>query len=148
LTEEQIERLSKVRIANRNMVEIVKKAGDLTHNISKYMFSENMDINNEYSRLRKKIVKAIRVAYRTKTRGMTTKFQKKISDLPELFEERRRLEERRIDKLIRKDMIDDDMSSSLVNDYETVNDIVLKLLTVTSLLFDNQDILLESSNKK
>ena len=111
LSENQVERLSKVRLANRNMIEIVKNVSELTHNISKYIQSENEHINNEYSRLRKKIVKAIRVAYRTKTKGMTTKFQKKVSDLPELIEEKRRLEEERIDHLIRKDMIDEKMTS-------------------------------------
>ena len=48
-----------------------------------------------------------------------------------------------IDKLIRDNLIDTNMASSLVNDQDNVNDAIKKLITVADLLYGERDPILE-----
>ena len=52
-----------------------------------------------------------------------------------------------IDRLIRKDLITIDMASSLVNDYDNVNDMIKKLIDVAELLYVKKDSILETNLK-
>ena len=53
---------------------------------------------------------------------------------------------KQIDKLIRKELIDTDMASSIVNDNDNVNDIIKNLIEVAELLYGKKDTLLENGN--
>ena len=54
----------------------------------------------------------------------------------------------RIDYLIRKDLITNDMASSLLNDSDNVNDMIKKLIEVAELLYGKKDSLLETEQTK
>jgi phosphate:Na+ symporter len=151
LSQEQNNRIMEIKLANRNMVEVIRNVEDLGRNVSKYLTSDNLHILNEYDRFRKMIIKVLRVIYLFRTEEENKRHYKKLLKLKGKAKENIALGNLRIDELIRKDLINVDMASSLANDHDHVNDLINRLIIVAELLYGKRDSLLEtdhSGNKK
>jgi len=146
LSEELNKFISKIKVANRIMVDIIRYSKELNKNVSKYLMSDNKYIRKEYDKLRKKIVKVLRVIDKFKNEKDKDIFYKKLIKLKEESLSAIYGSNKSIDNLIRKNLITTDMASSLVNDNDNVNKLINDLITVAELLYTEKDSLLENNN--
>ena len=144
LTEGQNNRITAIKIANRKMVEIVRDTRELARNAKLYSSSENVHINKEYDKFRKKLVKVLRIIYLFRTGEEKEIHYQKLLILKNKAKEAIDQSNKSIDRLIRENLISVEMASSLVNDNDNVNDITKKLIEVTELLYGEKDTLLEN----
>jgi phosphate:Na+ symporter len=143
LTNKENQQISQIKIANRKMVQILKDARELSHNVSKYLNSDNQYIKKEYNKFRKKVAKVLRVIYLFRTESDNEIYYEKLKMLREDAKSSMLQSTTHIDSLIRKELIDIEMASSLVNDNDNVNDMIEKLIKVAELLYGKRDSILE-----
>lgn len=147
LNSKQIKAITDIKIANRKMVEIIKDARELNKNITMVLSLDNKYLQNEYDSYRKKLTKVLRTIHLFRTEDDDTKYALKLKQLKNEAKANVRQSNESIDKLIRKDLINAEMASSLFNDYTNVNDMIKKLIDVAELLYSKTDSLLEESSK-
>lgn len=143
LNEEQNKRVTEIKIANRKMVQTLKEARELSRNVSKYLNSDNKHIKKEYDRFRKKVAKVLRVIYLFRTEEENEAYYLKLQDLKQEAKRNILKGNKEMDKLIRKNLIDVEMASSLVNDNDNVNNMIEKLIKVAELLYGKKDSILD-----
>jgi phosphate:Na+ symporter len=148
LSEMQNNEIAGIKVANRQMVEIIRDVNELSRNVTLYLNSENKYIKKEYDKLRKRVAKVLRVTHLYRTEKENAKFYKVLLKLKEEAKENIHKENLEIDNLIRKDLITVDMASSLVNDNDNVNDMIKNLIVVAELLYGKKDTILENGTKK
>ena len=146
LTEDQNHQISEIKIANRNMVEIIKDVNELSRNITLYLNSENKHIQKEYDKLRKRVVKVLRVIHLFRTEKDNESYHNTLKRLKQQARDHKDVSNSNLDKLIREDLITVDMASSLVNDTDNVNDIIKNLIDTADLLYGKKDTLLDNGN--
>ncbi|WP_033957382.1 Na/Pi cotransporter family protein [Psychroserpens jangbogonensis] len=146
LTENQNHQISEIKIANRNMVEIIKDVNELSRNITLYLNSENKYIQKEYDKLRKRVVKVLRVIHLFRTEKDNESYHNTLKRLKQQARDHKDVSNSNLDKLIREDLITVDMASSLVNDTDNVNDIIKNLIDTADLLYGKKDTLLDNGN--
>lgn len=139
LTKEQHNRVMKIKVANRKMVEVIRDVGDLSRNVTKSLDAENPYMKKEYDKFRKKIVKVLRIIYLFRTEKEKEQYYQKLLAVARDARKSIHLGNLTIDELIRKDLITTDMASSLFNDHDNVNDLIEKLISVAELLYGNKD---------
>lgn len=139
-------RISELIIANRKMVEIIKAVRELGRNVSQYLESDNAYMQKEYDKFRKKIVNVLRVIYLFRTQDNKEGHFSELLKLRNEAKESKSQTTKSINTLIRKDLINAEMASSLVNDKENLNEIIKNLISVAELLYGEQDSLLENGN--
>lgn len=144
LSENDINYITEIKLANRKMVEIIRDVRELNKNVSNYLVSDNEYIKKEYDKFRKKVVKVLRVIYLFRTNDEKELYYEKLMVLKNEAREAIHSSNKSIDKLIRKNLITVDMASSLVNDNDNVNDLIKKLIAVAELLYVEKDLLLEN----
>ncbi|WP_396602368.1 Na/Pi cotransporter family protein [Algibacter sp. R77976] len=144
LNNKQVKAITDIKIANRKMVEIIKDARELNKNINLVSNMDNTHLQNEYDNYRKKLTKVLRVIYLFRTEDDASKYGLKLRQLKNDAKANIRLSNKSIDKLIRKNLINAEMASSLFNDYANVNDMIKKLIEVAELLYGKNDSLLEN----
>jgi phosphate:Na+ symporter len=148
LSPQEMSAFTRVKIANRNIVEVIKNIQGLRKNVTQYMNSENVHIKKEYDRLRRKVSQVLREIYSTRQdespqahlgRLEELKAKAKISDV---------LLDGTLDKLIRENKITSVMATSLANDSDIVADVVKKLIETAELLYINSDTLIQLTNQE
>jgi phosphate:Na+ symporter len=145
LNSKQLKTITDIKIANRKMVEIIKDARELNKNI--VLYSDNEYLQNEYDNYRKKLVKVLRTIYLFRKEEDVKKHALKLKHLKDEAKANVRQSNKSIDKLIRKNLINAEMASSLFNDYANVNDMIKKLIDVAELLYSKKDSLFEESSE-
>ena len=148
LTERQNNRVMEIKLAGRNMVEIIRDVKELGRNVSIFLNSENPHIQKEYNKFRKKAVKVLRVIYLFRTETHKDKYYQKLLAVKKEIKDNIRMGNREIDDLIRKDLITTDMASSLFNDNDNLNDLIRKMIAVAELLYSNRDSLMENGEQQ
>jgi phosphate:Na+ symporter len=144
LTEDQNKKISDIKIANRKMVEIIKDVRELNKNVVLAMNLDNKSLQAEYDGFRKKVIKVLRVIYLFRTEEDSDKYADKLKQLRKQAKDNVRQSNKTIDKMIRKELINAEMASSLFNDYSNVNDMIRKLIEVAELLYSETDPLFEN----
>jgi phosphate:Na+ symporter len=146
LTEPQNKQLTAIKLANRRMVEIIKDTKELSKNISLYLDSDNEYIKKEYDNFRKKVAKVLRVIYLFKKIDTKEVYFNQLEKLKSEAKLAKYSSSKSIDTLIRKNLITTNMASSVVNDSDTVNNLIKKLIQVAELLYSEKDVILENDN--
>lgn len=141
LSPKQNETVTKIKVANRKMVEIVKIVKELGRNVTKYMNSDNAEIKKEYDKYRKEIIKVLRIIYLFRKESENEEYQLKLAALRKRAKENLYTDNRKIDFLIRNNYISVDMASSLVNDHDNYNTIISRLIEVAELLYGQNNFL-------
>lgn len=139
-----IENLTKVKIANRKIVEIIKSTKSLQKNVTLYMNSDNAHIKKEYQLLRRKVSKVLRETYFIEKDSEPDKHLRKLQKLKFEIEEHSIFKDEHIDILIREKRISSSMASSLINDSDLVDGMIGNLIEVAELLYGTSDSLFES----
>jgi len=146
LNEEENERISEIKIANRKMVQAIKDARELSRNVTKYLNSDNKYIKKEYNKFRKKVAKVLRVIYLFRTEEDNEMYYEKLQELRAEAKSNVLHSTSGINTLIRNELIDAEMASSLINDNDNVNDMIDKLIKAAELLYGKRDSILENGN--
>lgn len=144
LSKEQNKRISEIKIANRKMVEIIRDVQELRRNIILYTDSDNKYISAEYNNFRRIIIKVIRAINKFKLNEDKETSYKELMEMRKMAKKSSKKGNKTINDLIRKNLITNDMASSLVNDHENVYDMIKKLIQVGELLYSERDSILEA----
>jgi len=144
MSQSQNQHISQIKIANRTMVEIIREMEEFGKNVSKYLNSDNPHMRKKYDKFRKKISRVLRLIHLFRTQELKEEYYPKLVRLKEEARQEIHQANESIDRLIRENLVDVDMGSSLVNDNDNVNSTIKKLITVAELLYGKKDTLLEN----
>lgn len=143
LSEEAMEGFTRIKLANRNMVEVIKATQTVSENVGNYMLSDNPYIQKEYDRLRRKVSRVLREVYRTKKDDSPENHLKRLDKLKTKALETDVLKDGTLDQLIREQKISSVMATSLANDSRLIGIIMKKLVETAELLYIESDTLLK-----
>ncbi len=139
--------LTKVKIANRKIVEIIKSMKGIQKNVDDYTSSDNKYIRKEYDKLRMKASKVLRETYLLRKDDEPEKRLVKLEKLHKEIEADSIFTNGTIDKLIREQKISSSMASSLINDADTVNSMIENFIEMAVMLYGKKDRLFEENGK-
>jgi phosphate:Na+ symporter len=148
LTEEGMEAFTRIKLVNRNIVEVIKNIRGLNANVSKYMISENTDIQAEYDRLRRKVSVVLREVDITRKEETREIHLLRLQKLKKKAQQTDVMINGRLDKLIREQKISSVMATSLVNDSQAVSNVMLKLIETAELLYIDSDTILKQFDEE
>ena len=148
LSPDVMEAFTRIKIANRNIVEVIKNVQGLRSNVSTYMVSDNEYIQKEYDRLRRKVSKVLREMYHIKKSEDPEAHLDRLEKLKESAYKSDVLVDGTLDKLIRERKISSVMATSLANDSDNVADIMKKLIETAELLYVDSDTLIKLTKEE
>jgi len=148
LSEEEIEIVRNTLLADRLLVQVVKRMKPLQINIAKYLSADNEAIQKEYNILRRRILKVLRDI-------------KKIGPPEHLAEQLSKIERHRskaekldvlmtghINELLLQEDITDEMATSLLNDSSNAERITKNLVDIATILYAPRDMLIEAIDEQ
>jgi len=125
-----------LKIACRDIVEAIKDVKVLQKNMNKFMKSKNEHINEEYNYLREGIAKTLDGIHTLKNDNHDDfDVLAKIKLLQENLDRLDMIKNGRIDNLIRSNLIETKMATSLINDSQFAYEISKKLIHVATILW-------------
>jgi phosphate:Na+ symporter len=134
---EQAEELYHLQVASRELVGAVKILQELQPNVARYMVSDNEFARQEYNQIRMNVAKLLRRLYSI--------VDNRVQDIDEiramLAEEKLEVEQNdilangRLDKLIRENLIDQQVASSLMNDSAFTYDLFENVIDAAEIIF-------------
>lgn len=139
LDEDKIMAIRSILRADRLMVEIVKDIKPLHTNMNRYLNSDNEYIRAEYNNLRKMILKILRLSRKARLAKLDEKYLAKASDLRDHVDKYDVLMNGTIERLVRDQLINAEMATSLMNDSSIAIQIARDLVDVSSLLYLQRD---------
>ena len=148
MSSEAMEAFTRIKLANRNVVETIKNIRGLRKNVSLYMVSENTFIQKEYDRLRHKVSQVLREIYFTRKDETPEAHLERLEKLKAKAKKSDVLVDGTLDKLIREQKISSVMATSLANDSENVADLMTKLIETAELLYINSDTLIQLTEEE
>ncbi len=148
LSPEAMQAFTRIKLANRNVVETIKSIRGLRKNVSQYMLSDNKYIQKEYDRLRRKVSRVLREIYFTRKDETPEAHLERLERLKEKADKSDVLLDGTLDKLIREQKISSVMATSLANDSDNVADIVKRLIETAELLYINSDTLIRLTEEE
>lgn len=138
LSPDHIEQIRNILMADRLLVQVIKRIKPLHQNLSTYLQSDNESIRHEYNLLRKRILKVIRQIKRLRNADdplqhltIIRKHRKKAQKLDVLLTGR-------INTLIQRG-ISQDMATSLINDSLGAQRITQHLADIAMILYTPKD---------
>jgi len=132
--ESDIETVRNILIADRKLVQVVKKIKPLRQNIERYLESDNSAIRREYNVLRHRILKVTRMIHRLGESDLSAKHFAKLDRQRRNLKQYDVLRNGRVDKLMLNEEISREMATSLMNDS-------MEAIRLTQLLIDVANIL-------
>ncbi len=142
MKEDSIKLLYKIKLANRDIVEAIKDTKHLQKNLGKYLNNENAYIREEYENLRKNLTQLLRDIDRIEQATEEEEIILLLSKLKLSVKKNDVILSGGLDKLIRQDLITNEMATSLMNDSSYANDISKNLISMAEIIFilNNEDI--------
>ncbi len=134
MSESDIKLLYKVKLANRDIVEAVKDTQYLQKNLEKYLHSSNDYIRTEYENIRKNLVELLRSVSGIITMQEETGIVLSLSKIKLATKKNDILLNGGLDKLVRNDLITNEMATSLMNDSSYANDIAKNLISMAEII--------------
>ncbi len=135
----------KLKLAVRDISEAVKDTKHLQKNIQKYLKSENENIRQEYQGIQKSLAELLRYVDIISKSDQEDEILVLIQKAELHIEQNDVIKNGNLDKLIRNNLITNEMSTSLMNDMGYVSDITKNMLTMSEIVFI-QDLSNESEN--
>lgn len=126
--------VSKIKFACRDLVEAVKDVKYLQKNINKYFKSPNINIHKQYNKLRINIASMIVLIDKIKNSENKAEYNEQLEKSKRRLDKIDYIKNRKIDKLIRNNMIDSSMATSLINDSKYSVDISKRISNVAQIL--------------
>ncbi len=148
LDEEDIETIRNTLVADRLLVQVVKRMKPLHKNIEHYMDSNNEYIRKEYNALRHGILKVLREIKRI---GPSEELPKHLEKLHHQRDKSKRLDvllNGHVDELLIEGSINREMASSLINDSANAARIMKNLVDIAVILYKPEDRLISKIDDK
>ena len=145
------EEMFRLRKASSEIVECVKHIKHLRKNATRYMVSDNEHIRDEYNQLRYQIAMVLREIYRLRDEHGEHDHALALLEMDELKAEihlnHQQLDER-ITQVLRDEQITPMMATSLLNDFNYVDETSRHLLdTAQALLVSHSDLVAEAARE-
>ena len=138
-TQEQIETIRNILVADRLLVQIVKRMKPLQENLERYMKSDNETLRREYNVLRRRILKVVREIKRIGPSENLEEHLEKIMNQRSKAEQMDVLLSGHVDELLVKGEITNEMASSLINDSSNASRITKNLADIAVILYRPED---------
>lgn len=138
----QADMVTRIRMANRYIVEAIKDAGQLQGNIDKYLLSDNAHMKKEYDALRKKMIRVLQEVHWLANAEEPETHLEAVERLRRKAKKNDAMVDGTLDRLIREGKITSTMAASLANDSNYVADISNHLLAAAELLYVQSDTIL------
>lgn len=135
MPKEYINLLYKIKLANRDIVEAIKDTKHLQKNLKKYLSSPNKIIRQEYNNIRKNIAFLLRDINIIATSEEEDVIILLLSKVKIRAKEYDILANGKLDNLIRKNLITNEMATSLMNDSSYVSNISRNLIEMAENIF-------------
>ncbi|MBI9036055.1 MAG: Na/Pi cotransporter family protein [Bacteroidales bacterium] len=148
LSPEAMEAFTRIKLANRNIVEAIKDIQGLRKNVNNYTLSDNRYIQKEYNRLRHKVSQVLREIYLTRKDETPEAHLERLETLKEKANKSDVLIDGTLDKLIRERKISSIMATSLANDSDHVASITKRLIEIAELLYIDSDTLIKLTEEE
>ncbi|MCG8549070.1 MAG: Na/Pi cotransporter family protein [Desulfobacterales bacterium] len=135
MNEAKRQKVYKIKLASRDMIEAIKDIRELQKNIAGYMARDNENIKNEYNFLRKDIAQLLRIITGLRENPGDPK---SVSDLETAKEQNKSLDivaAKRLSVLLREGKITESMASSLLNDGTYTSQIAENLIKSAAILW-------------
>ena len=148
MTPEDIEKLYKLKLANRDLVEAVKDTKHLQKNLVKYSNNPNEYISEQYNKIRKDLVELLREINIIATTTEEDIILLLLSKAKVHTEKYDILANGTLDNLIRKGLITNEMATSLMNDSAYAHDISKNLIAMAEITFStiSEDMSMDSDD--
>ena len=147
-THEQIETIRNILVADRLLVQIVKRMKPLQENLERYMASDNEILRREYNVLRRRILKVVREIKRIGPAENLEEHLDKINKQRSKAEKMDVLLTGHVEELLANGDITDEMASSLINDSSNAARITKGLIDIAVILYKPEDKLIESIDER
>jgi len=136
------EELNRIRQAGQDIIEAVKGVKHLRKNLTRFMQSDNADIKREYDKLRRLVVRVLRKieALRRQDAHDLSDAIMSLDRLKLEIEEKTEKISNGLDELSRKNRIDVQMATSLMNDISYCREICWNLIEAGTVLFSESDL--------
>jgi len=134
------EELNTIRQAGQHVIEAVKGVKHLRKNLIKVMRSDNQFVKKEYDRLRRQIIQVLRDIEEARHSQGLSRSVLPLDQVKLEIEEKTREFSHGLDKLIRKEYIDVQIATSLMNDISYCREICWDLVEAGSVLFSAYDL--------
>lgn len=134
---DQLERLRHLRQACWQIVTAIKAMKEMQGNINRYMCADNEYVRREYNRIRLNLAILLKTLFTaTEEMGPAQKLER-LKDFQLRLEEEDIVANGRLDKLIREDLIDSNMATSLMNDSGYAYQVQENLIDAAEIIFAN-----------
>ncbi len=134
MNEDDIKLLYKVKLANRDIVEAVKDTKHLQKNLQLYLNDSNEYIKAEYEKIRKNLIELLRAVSGILTMQEETGIVLSLSKIKLATKKNDIILNGGLDKLVRNDLITNEMATSLMNDSAYANDIAKHLISMAEII--------------
>jgi len=135
----EIEAIRNILIADRKLVQVVKKVKPLRQNIERYLDSDNVAIRREYNVLRHRILKVTRMIHRLGQSKVSAKHFARLDKQRRKLEQFDVLRTGHVDKLLLSGEITREMATSLMNDSMEAIRLTQYLIDVANILYRPED---------
>jgi len=136
MDEEGNQRVYELRLTARNIIEMVKDVRELQKNLNHYKKLKHNHMINEYNKLRAELITNLReIQIIRKFDGEESEILTQIEVLKEKSIDNERIINKDIDRMIRDNIIEPKMASSLINDVGFTHSICKKLLNSAVILW-------------
>lgn len=147
-THEQIETIRNILVADRSLVQIVKRMKPLQHNLELYMSSDNETLRREYNVLRRRILKVVREIKLVGPAENLAEHLEKIKKQRSKAEQMDVLLSGHVEELLATGEITDEMASSLINDSSNASRITKNLIDIAMILYKPEDQIIDSIDER
>ena len=144
LSEKEIETVRNILLADRLLVQVVKRMKPLQINIARYLASDSEAIRKEYNVLRRRILKVVRDIKRI---GPSEHLAEQISKIKRHRSKAEKLDvlmTGHINELLLQGDITSEMASSLLNDSSNAERITKILVDIATILYAPRDVLIDA----
>ena len=147
-THEQIETIRNILVADRLLVQVVKRMKPLQENLERYMSSDNETLRKEYNVLRRRILKVVREIKRIGPADNLAEHLEKINKQRSKAEQMDVLLTGHVEELLANNEITNEMASSLINDSSNAARITKNLIDIAMILYKPEDKLIDSIDER
>ncbi len=142
LSEEEVETIRNILVADRLLVQVVKRVKPLHQNLERYMDSENEEIRKEYNVLRRSILSVVREIHRISSSEHIPEHLERLHEQRSRAQQLDVLLTGRVEELLHEGKISRDMASSLINDSANAVRITKNLVDIALILYRPKDTLI------
>lgn len=148
LKKEEVEVVRNILVADRLLVQVVKRMKPLHENMARYLESENEAIRREYNILRRRILKVVREIKRI---GSSENLRDQLDNIKRHRSKASKLDvllTGHIDELLLDGGISNEMATSLMNDSANAERITKNLVDIATILYAPKDSLIEAIDEE